>query len=90
MVEAELTPNLRVSELFAHTGQIALGVKRVRMRGAEDPPIPLGYVLQDVLGFTQVAACIGIKIGRRHLQMKHSASWGAFCVHGSATGMRAI
>ena len=35
------------------------------MRGAEDPPPPLDYVLHDGLGFEQVVACVEITSGRR-------------------------
>ena len=50
-------------EFFAHLGQRGLGIARVRMRGAEDPPPPLDHVLQDALGFKQVVACVGIENG---------------------------
>ena len=50
-VEAELTPNLRAGEFRAHTGKIVLCVKRLRMRGTEDPTSPLEHVLEDGLGF---------------------------------------
>ena len=62
-IEADVTPNLRAGELRARLGQRALCAKRVRMRGAEDPPPPLDYVLQDGLGFEQVVACVEIKTG---------------------------
>ena len=52
-------------ESFAHEGQRALHLTRLRMRGAEDPPSPLDYVMQDSLGFEQVVACVEIKIGCR-------------------------
>ena len=62
-VEADLTPNLRAGELRARLGQRGLYAERVRMRGAEDPPSPLDYALQDGFGFEQVIACVenGIK-----------------------------
>ena len=47
-------------ESFAHEGQRALHLTRLRMRGAEDPPSPLDYVMQDSLGFEQVVACVDI------------------------------
>ena len=50
-------------ESFAHEGQRALHLTRLRMRGAEDPPSPLDYVMQDSLGFEQVVACVDIKNG---------------------------
>ena len=56
-MKAELTPNLLVRDVFAYEGQHVLCVKRLRMRGAEDPTSPLDNVLHDDLGFEQVVAC---------------------------------
>ena len=64
LVEAKLTPNLRVGacgEFRAHGGQPSLRRDRVRVRGAEDPPSPGNHVLHDGLGFEQVVACVEIK-----------------------------
>ena len=62
-VKAKLTPNLRACEFCAHLRQHGLALARVRVRGTENPPPPLDYVLQDGLGFEQVVACVEIKTG---------------------------
>ena len=79
LVEAKLTPNLRVGacgEFRAHVGQRGLRSDRVRVRGAEDPPSPGNHVLRDGLGFEQVVACVEIKktSRRRHMKFKRRSS----------------
>ena len=51
-----------IGEFRARLGKAFLRAKRLRMRGAEDPPSPLDHVLHDGLGFEQVVACVEIRV----------------------------
>ena len=53
--------NLWTGEFRAHLREIRLCDKRLRMSGAEDPPSPLGHVLQCRIALGGIAAYLAPK-----------------------------
>ena len=70
VLQVELTPNLRASQVPPKDGQTSLRGTRVRMRGTKDSPSPLNHVLHDTLGVSHVVACV-VKTGSR---LRHADS----------------
>ena len=73
VLQVELTPNLRASQVPPNDGQTSLRDTRVRMRGTKDSPSPLNHVLHDGLGPEQVVACVEMKSGHVNAVAQHGS-----------------